>query len=74
METGLYINGEWRPSLDGARIEVIDPATEEIITDVASASKEDALLAVEAAHAAQPLWAARPPRERAEILRRAFDL
>lgn len=74
VETGLYINGEWRPSLDGARIEVIDPATEEIITDVASASKEDALLAVEAAHAAQPLWAARPPRERAEILRRAFDL
>ncbi|WP_281302018.1 MULTISPECIES: NAD-dependent succinate-semialdehyde dehydrogenase [unclassified Iodidimonas] len=74
VETGLYINGEWRPSLDGARIEVIDPATEEVITDVASASKEDALLAVDAAHAAQPLWAARPPRERAEILRRAFDL
>jgi succinate-semialdehyde dehydrogenase / glutarate-semialdehyde dehydrogenase len=72
--TDLYIDGEWRPASDGQRIEVQDPATGEVITTVASASVHDALDAVQAAHQALPLWAGRAPRERAEILRRAFDL
>jgi len=72
--TDLYIDGEWRPASDGQRIEVQDPASGEVITTVASASVKDALDAVQAAHQALRLWASRAPRERAEILRRAFDL
>jgi succinate-semialdehyde dehydrogenase/glutarate-semialdehyde dehydrogenase len=72
--TDLYIDGEWRPASDGQRIEVQDPATGEVITTVASASAKDALDAVQAAHQALRPWASRAPRERAEILRRAFDL
>ena len=70
----LYIGGVWRDASDGAEIEVRDPATEEVIARVASASREDGLDAVKAAHESAPAWAARPPRERAEILRQAFEL
>ncbi len=70
----LYIRGAWRPAHDGARLSVIDPATEQAIAQVADAGESDALDAVDAAAAAGPAWAARPPRERGEILRRAFEL
>lgn len=70
--TSLYIGGEWRQASDGAEIEVLDPATAETIATVASGSKEDAEAAVDAAAAAQEEWAATPPQERGEILRRAF--
>jgi len=72
--TDLYIDGAWQPASDGPRIEVADPATGELIATVASASVEDARRAVGAAAAAFRPWAARPPRDRAEILRRAFEL
>src|SRR5256885_2424806 len=72
--TDLYIGGSWRPASDGQRIEVTDPATGEVISTVASASVPDALEAVAAADQAFRGWAARPPRERAEILRKAFEL
>ncbi|GER06767.1 NAD-dependent succinate-semialdehyde dehydrogenase [Iodidimonas muriae] len=74
VDTGLYIDGQWRPASDGADIAVKDPATEETIARVSCASKEDAIDAVEAAHRAQASWAVRPPRERSEILRKAFEL
>jgi succinate-semialdehyde dehydrogenase/glutarate-semialdehyde dehydrogenase len=70
----LYIGGKWLPSSDGGRIDVRDPATEEVIATVASGSVEDALLAVDAADDAAAGWAGTAPRERAEILRRVFDL
>lgn len=70
----LYINGQWRAAADGARLDVIDPATEETVASVADATVEDALDAVAAAHLAGPAWAATAPRDRAEALRRAFDL
>jgi succinate-semialdehyde dehydrogenase/glutarate-semialdehyde dehydrogenase len=70
----LYIRGAWRASSDAARFTVADPATEEIISEVADASCADALDAVEAATAANSAWAGRAPRERGEILRRAFEL
>src|SRR5882762_8736917 len=70
----LYIRGAWRASSDAARFTVADPATEEILSEVADASCADALDAVEAAAAASFAWAARAPRERGEILRRAFEL
>jgi succinate-semialdehyde dehydrogenase/glutarate-semialdehyde dehydrogenase len=70
----LYIGGAWRPSGDGLRIPVVDPATESVVAEVADASEADAMAAVDAAAAAGPAWAARAPRERGEILRRAFEL
>src|SRR2546423_13489160 len=72
--TDLYVDGGWRPASDGQRIEVTDPATAEVIATVASASVEDALLAVAAAEKAFRPWSARPPRERAEMLRKTFEL
>src|SRR6266403_3588592 len=74
VRTGLYIDGAWRAASDGAGIEVLDPASEEVIASVASASIEDGLAAVDAAHRALPAWAATAPRRRAEILRKAFEL
>lgn len=71
---GLFIGGQWRDASDGATIDVVNPATEEVIATVASASVEDGLAAVAAANEAGPAWAATAPRERAEILRKAFDL
>src|SRR5690606_20143315 len=56
------------------RFDVLDPATGAVLTSVASASVDDALAAVDAADAAAAGWAATAPRERAEILRRAFEL
>ncbi len=70
----LYIGGQWRPSSDGNRIPIVDPATEQVIADVASASADDATDAVKAAFDAGEAWAATPPRDRGEILRRAFEL
>src|SRR5258708_39457135 len=52
----------------------LDPATEEPLAEVADGTVDDALDAVGAAHAALPAWAATPPRQRAEILRKAFEL
>src|SRR5438132_1624612 len=74
VPTDLWIGGQWRKSSDGARFDVIDPATENKIASVASASVEDAKAAVDAASDAFKGWAARKPRERAEVLRRAFEL
>ena len=74
VRTGLYIDGAWRAASDGEQIEEFDPASEQIITTVDSASIEDGLAAVEAASRALPAWAATSPRRRAEILRKAFEL
>jgi succinate-semialdehyde dehydrogenase/glutarate-semialdehyde dehydrogenase len=68
----LLIGGEWRDGEHG-RLEVEDPATGETLCDVAEASPDDAKAALDAAVAAAPAWAAYPPRERGEILRRAFE-
>ncbi len=68
----LYIGGEWRDGSKGT-FSVEDPATGETLVDVADASEEDAKAALDAAAAAGPEWAAYPPRERGEILRRAFE-
>lgn len=74
MKTELYINGQWRPASDGARFDVLNPADETTLASVASGTVADATAAVDAAAAAMVEWAARTPRARAEVLRRAFDL
>ncbi|HST65323.1 MAG TPA: aldehyde dehydrogenase family protein, partial [Mycobacteriales bacterium] len=72
MENELFIGGKWVPA--ASRFDVIDPATGDVITSVSDGSVDDALAAVDAASAAFASWAASAPRERAEILRRAFEL
>ncbi|WP_193607633.1 NAD-dependent succinate-semialdehyde dehydrogenase [Nocardioides lijunqiniae] len=74
QQRNLFIGGTWREAASGARIEVIDPADGSVLTDVADASTEEAVEALDAAAAAQADWARTAPRERGEILRRAFDL
>src|ERR1700688_3007600 len=74
VPTDLWIGGKWRKSSDGARFDVIDPATENKITSVASASIDDAKTAVDAAQHAFAPWASRKPRERAEILRKSYEV
>ncbi|MGH3360815.1 MAG: NAD-dependent succinate-semialdehyde dehydrogenase [Nocardioides sp.] len=70
----LFIDGEWREAASGDRFDVLDPADGSVLTDVADASADDALDALDAAATAQPAWAATPARDRAEVLRRAFEL
>src|SRR3990170_2557092 len=73
-KTGLYVGGQWLVASDGSVIEVRDPATEDVVAEVASASVEDGLSAVTAAHEAFGTWADTAPRVRGEILRRAFEM
>ena len=72
VPTGLFIDGEWTGT--GRTLGVTDPATEDTLVEIADGTPEDALAAVAAADAALPGWAATPPRERAECLRKAWAL
>src|SRR5690242_1713510 len=74
VPTDLYIGGKWRKASDNGRFDVIDPATENKIASVASATVDDAKAALDAAEAAFEGWAKKKPRERGEILRKAYDL
>src|SRR3954462_1674636 len=69
----LYMAGEWRDGSEGT-LEVEDPSTGETIAEVADASPDDATAALAAAHEKQKEWAQHPPRERGEILRRAWEM
>ncbi|GAA0530075.1 NAD-dependent succinate-semialdehyde dehydrogenase [Saccharopolyspora subtropica] len=70
----LLIGGTWRPATGERTFDVEDPSTGRALCSVADASPEDGLAALAAAADAQPRWATHPPRERGEILRRAFEL
>ena len=70
----LFIGGEWRAAESGKTLKVYDPATGEVVKEIADASPADGKAALDAAVEAFPGWAATPARERAELLRRAFDL
>jgi len=72
--TQLLIAGRWMDASDQQTFDVDDPATGDVIASVANGSVEDGLAAVAAASAALPAWAATPPRQRAERLRRTFEL
>jgi succinate-semialdehyde dehydrogenase/glutarate-semialdehyde dehydrogenase len=73
VPTQLFIGGEWRDASGGATLDVEDPSTGEAIVAVADATPEDAKAALDAACAVQDEWATHAPRERGEILRRAFE-
>jgi succinate-semialdehyde dehydrogenase/glutarate-semialdehyde dehydrogenase len=70
----LFIDGRWRPGSDGKTFDVEDPSTGGVLRAVADASRDDGTAALDAAVAAQTGWARYPPRERGEILRRAYEL
>ena len=70
----LFLGGEFRDASDGGTFEILDPATDTVLVEVASATEDDARAALDAADAAQADWAATPARERAEILRRVHEL
>ncbi len=74
VPTGLLIDGTWRAAADGATFPVVDPSTGETLLEIADATPEDGVAALDAAEAAKRGWATTPPRQRAEVLRRAFDL
>ncbi|ANH37599.1 Succinate-semialdehyde dehydrogenase [NADP(+)] GabD [Nocardioides dokdonensis FR1436] len=70
----LLVGGRWRDAEGGATFDVHDPADGSVLTQVADASVGDAVEALDAAVAAQASWAATAPRERGEVLRRAFEM
>ncbi|MDI9897424.1 NAD-dependent succinate-semialdehyde dehydrogenase [Rhodococcus sp. IEGM 1381] len=72
MPSGLLIGGTW-VDVDST-FDVIDPATGDVIASVADSSVDQAMGALDSAVAAASRWAATSTRERAELLRRAFDL
>jgi succinate-semialdehyde dehydrogenase/glutarate-semialdehyde dehydrogenase len=69
----LFIGGEWRDASGGETLAVEDPSTGETLVEVADATPDDASAALDAAVVVQEEWAAHPPRERGEILRRTFE-
>jgi succinate-semialdehyde dehydrogenase/glutarate-semialdehyde dehydrogenase len=70
----LYIGGEWRDGSADGPIAVEDPSTEETIAEVADASGDDASAALASCAEHQAEWQHTPPRDRGEILRRAYEL
>ncbi len=70
----LLIGGEWRDAASGKTLAVTNPATGAALAEIADADASDGLAALDAAVAAQASWAKTAPRERAEVLRRAFEL
>jgi succinate-semialdehyde dehydrogenase/glutarate-semialdehyde dehydrogenase len=74
FQSDLLVGGEWRAAAGEGRLAVHDPSDGSVIAEVADADAVDALDAVAAAAAAGAEWAATAPRERAEVLRRGFEL
>jgi succinate-semialdehyde dehydrogenase/glutarate-semialdehyde dehydrogenase len=69
----LFIGGTWRDGRDGGTVAVEDPATGATIAEVADATADDALDALAAAHDAWASWRDSAPRDRSDILRRAYE-
>jgi succinate-semialdehyde dehydrogenase / glutarate-semialdehyde dehydrogenase len=74
VNTGLFIGGQWRDAEGGRTLAVEDPSTGDTLVEVADAGVADGKAALDAACAAQAEWAKTPPRDRGEILRRAFEI
>jgi succinate-semialdehyde dehydrogenase / glutarate-semialdehyde dehydrogenase len=73
VEKKLYIGGEWRDASGGDTLEVLDPATEEPLCEIADGTPEDAMAALDVAVETQEEWATTPPNDRAGILWKAFE-
>lgn len=74
LRTQSYLNGKWVDADNGETREVTNPATGEILGTVPVLGKSETRRAIEAASRAMPAWAAKTAKDRANILRRWFDL
>jgi succinate-semialdehyde dehydrogenase / glutarate-semialdehyde dehydrogenase len=74
VRTQLCLGGEWMPSASGRTLPVEDPATGETIAEIADATPDEGLAALGIAADNQASWARTAPRERGEVLRRAYEL
>ncbi|MEP6954708.1 MAG: NAD-dependent succinate-semialdehyde dehydrogenase [Solirubrobacteraceae bacterium] len=74
VKTQLFIAGEWRDAGEGSTLEVEDPSTGEPLVEVADATVDDAKAALTAAHETFGEWRDVAPRERGDVLRRAYDM
>jgi succinate-semialdehyde dehydrogenase / glutarate-semialdehyde dehydrogenase len=72
VPNGLFLNGHW-VSDSNVRVDVINPATEDVITSVPSCTTEHARQALDACDAGAKEWMKKAPRERSEVLRAIFD-
>ncbi|MBB3303105.1 succinate-semialdehyde dehydrogenase/glutarate-semialdehyde dehydrogenase [Rhizobium sp. BK591] len=69
-----YINGVWTSGDATKTFDVLNPATGELLASLPDMGAGETRTAIDAAHAAQPTWAARPAKERSALLRKWFDL
>jgi succinate-semialdehyde dehydrogenase / glutarate-semialdehyde dehydrogenase len=74
VPTDALFGGRWHDVAGRARIDVLNPATGEVLTSVANAGLAEGLRAVEAAHAAAANWAHTATRKRSELLTRCYEL
>jgi len=74
VNTDLLVGGVWRAASGGDSLDVTDPSTGAVLARVADATLDDARDAIELASESQDAWGATAPRERGEILRKAFEL
>jgi succinate-semialdehyde dehydrogenase/glutarate-semialdehyde dehydrogenase len=70
----LYIDGRWCDAANGKRLDVVNPATEEVIAQVAFGTREDCRKAIDAASRAMPAWMKLTPYDRAKVLKKTADL
>jgi len=70
----MFVNGVWEKGLRGETFQVYNPATGEVLAEVADCNHEDTMRAIEAAHAALPKWASLTAYERSRILYKAHHL
>ena len=74
LRTQAFLGGKWSDADSAATFAVRDPASGEELAQVARCGAAEARRAIEAAAAAQPAWRARPAQQRADVLRRLFEL
>jgi len=74
LESRAFLAGEWVDAPDGATFDVKNPARGDVIAKVADLGRDDVSRAIDAAESAMKEWAARPAKERAQIMRRWYDL
>ncbi len=74
LRSQSYINGEWVDADNGGSVDVLNPHNGEVVGSIANLGAAETKRAIDAAEAAMPAWAARPAKERANILRAWFNL
>src|SRR5260370_18814876 len=70
----MYIDGKWVAADSGRTLGVLNPATEEVVSDVAYGGRAETKRAVQAAHKAMPAWMKLTPYDRAKVLKKTADL